>query len=220
MTTKDQMLDEINRFFGKAGMDLQVGDTVYECEAPDGVAETTAKDGTTVKVGDVVCMRHHGDEQWSDPLLVTAIYTDEDSPEVAVVRVDDPERVTVCWVPWKLWGPDYGKGGYFDWYSEVEVLDQAGVDAWWEETRTLKPGWHDLDSSQMFGRGRVRIGKDGVPTMVERARTDEGGIKTVLKVAEILTGYDLQVEARYCDDAKSRRRVKSAKRRQPPKVGG
>lgn len=224
------MHDEISTFFGKAGLDLQIGSTLIECEAPEGVAEATAKDGTTVKVGDVVRMRQYntkrpkggrpGVEQWSDPLHVTAIFTDGGCSELAVVRVDDPERVTVCWMPWRLWGPDYGKGGYCDWFQEVEILDQAAVDAWWNEKRTLKPGWHSLETSQMLGNGRVRIGKDGVPTMVERSRTDTGGIKTVLKVAEITTGYDLAVGRRYCDEYKSQRRVTTARRRQPPKVGG
>ena len=236
MSNRQKMHDDISRFFGKAGLDVQVGSTVIECEAPEGLSEWTSCNGVRVRVGDLIQTRliEKGvvEEDWSEVVLVTDIFVENDDfAERAVVELgirlpDDPDRLVVLWMPWRMghealsWtNPATKKKERFPgWHREVRQVSAEEYARLWEKQRTLKPGWHKLKTSAMEGQGRVHIGKDGVPIMVERFRTDFG-IKTVLKVAEILTGYDLKLETHYCDDDKTRRRVKQATRRPPPKVG-
>lgn len=217
MPLPKHMMDEIQTFFGKAGLDVQSGSTIIKGKKPPGIQSTTGKDGTTIKVGDVLQQRNHGNKKWSDPVLITEIFNDGDSPELAVVRVDDWDRHTVCWMPWRLWGPDYGKGGYCDWYREHRILDQAAVDKWWHKNRTLKPGWHKLQGNRHF---RVHIAKDGAPDIIERGwAASTCPMDEARKMAEVLTGYDLTIERVYIDNDKKQRKVKTAKRRKPPKIG-
>jgi hypothetical protein len=212
---KSQMLDEIQTFFGKAGMDLQVGSKVIKGKKPKGRKSVTTHDGTKFKVGDVIQMKLAQDKDWGEPEIVTDIFTDDDgAPEVASVRVDDPERVTLWRLPTRLWGPDLGQGGYFDWFRQVKVIGQNDVDLWWHENRTLKPGWHKLQGNRHF---RVHIAKDGTPDIIERGH-DGCQIDETRRMTEILTGYDLTIETRYCDPKKLQRKVKTAVRRSPPKV--
>lgn len=216
MPTSEEMVAHVSRFFGKAGLDVQIGSTILEGDAPEGVSEWTSRNGVAVRSGDLIQVRvvkkGRPPERWSEIVVVTSIFIEEERVELAVRLPDDPDRLIQCWLPWLMGHEDNG------WHREVRKLTPSEYGDEWRTLRTLKPGWHKLETSTMEGGGRVHIGPDGVPTRVERRRMDFG-IGTVCKVAEITTGYDLKLEARYCDEAKTQRRVKAATRREPPNSG-
>ena len=214
MKNKSQMIDDITTFFGNSGLDVQIGNTVIKGKKSNTTQSVMSKCGTVLTPG--MCVRHrraNDDRSWSEPCIIIGLYSSE-CPRLDVVRVDDPERHIVWWLAHPIWGEDYGKGGWHDFYQEYEVLDQADVDKWWTDTHTHTSGWHEFQGNRHF---RVHFDATGVPDIIQR-EYDWQSIEEVRVMAEIVTGYDLTIERRYLDDDKLQRRVKTTVRRSPPKI--
>lgn len=212
---KSQMLDEIATFFGKSGLDVQIGSTVIKGKKPKTTKSVTSKCGTVLTPG--MCVRHRLANEpqavWSVPVFIVGLLPSA-RPEMDVVRVDDPDRNITWWLAHPIWGDDYGQGGYHDWHQEFEVLDQAAVDKWWTDTHTHTPGWHEFQGNRPF---RVHFDANGVPDIIER-QDDFYAIEEARVMAEILTGYDITIKGRYIDAGKIQRPVKTAVRRNPPQI--
>lgn len=203
------MLEHVAAFFGASGLDVQLGSTVVEGTEPE-LAEELEVHGTLLRVGALVQQRtaEKGREPgaWSGPRLVRRLIPGE-PVQVQTFDAADPDGV----FGWPLAAFVVGPG----WRREYRFLSQEEIDAWWEARRPRTPGWHPV-RAQTWEPTRVLIDDAGRPVEIDRVVTSRA-VEESRREAEVFLGMDVEIEARYRDEEKLRRRVKVARVRPAPR---
>lgn len=147
-------------------------------------------------------------QTWStdlEPQRVFRIFKTDDGAHIQYRTVDDgPLYSSYCMPCARRLQTDVYRLGF-------RKLTQADVRSWFERTRFLPDGTHQLQTI-----GSVTT-KDSVPVKVTRSGTHVH-MRLVVEVAGQLSGYDLVVARKYSDSAKTETAVTRATRKQPPEV--
>jgi hypothetical protein len=205
--------DIVAKMLGNLGMpDVRVGSHVIKAKRPKS-DESLEGYGDTVHVGDFVRTQRvsaGAPESMLDEICrVEALRRDEACPQVQLFPINNLECVHSYPLMQYVRYPDFPQDGI-----DFVLVTQEQVDEWWERRR-FGPGWHHLDKP--IDSVRVLIGDDGTPLKLDRGY-DRRNVNESRRWAEVSTGYDLEISARYEDSRKLIRTIKRATRRPPPKV--
>jgi uncharacterized protein YfiM (DUF2279 family) len=183
--------------------EVQVGSLVIKTKKPAGLTKLRVGN-VTIRPGDVVVTKDN-----SYPMRITAIRRVlSDKPSILTRQIDaGPELKMACS---DLMCP-------IQHFENCTVLTQADVDRWFGNTKRLSDGWYKI--SDRFGFSRVLV-KDGKPVTIERqvGHGWSSSMKFLAEEAGRLTGYDIRMTGRYTDPNKSLMAVKTATRREPPRI--